>query len=55
MEQATKQQLDYIAEIQNMSLYPLPAFLGQTSDEAMEYINRYESAAEQTLWAISLI
>ena len=55
MEQATEKQLNYIAEIQDLSLYPLPAFLGHTYEEAKEYIDRYESSAHETLWAISLI
>lgn len=55
MEKITEQQLKYIQELQDMSLYPLPAFLGDTYKEAKEYINKYENIAHETLWAISLI
>lgn len=53
MEQATEKQLKYIAELQEMSIYPLPSFLGHTQDEASEYIDRYSSMAHENAWAIT--
>ena len=47
----TRQQRKYIAELQAKSMYPLPAFLGTTRDEATNYIEKYRAMAYMNQWA----
>ena len=55
MDMATENQLRYIQELQDISIYPLPKFMGETENEAAEYIDRYDSVAHDNLWAVGLL
>ena len=51
-EKPTIKQLEYIAEMQEFSPYPLPKFTGSTKGEAADYINKWKKLAHENLWAI---
>lgn len=48
-DKATEKQLRYIAELQEFSEYPLPAFTGTTKKEASDYIDKWAKLAHRTL------
>ena len=48
----TQKQLDYIAEMQEFSPYPLPSFTGTTKGEAAAYIDAWNKLAHESLWGI---
>lgn len=37
----TEKQLEYIKNIQEFSVFPIPSFMGKTKGEASDYISRY--------------
>ena len=48
----TDKQKEYIEDMQDFSIYPLPAFKGQTRGEAADYIDKYRKLAHESAWAI---
>ena len=48
-EEATKNQIDYIAEMQEFSDYPLPKFAGKTKGEAHDYIKKWSKLAHENV------
>ena len=51
-DEITEKQKSYIAEMQEFSEYPLPAFTGTTKGEAADYINKYTKLAHESSWGI---
>lgn len=45
----TQAQLQYIEELQDMSEYPLPQFLGTTRGEASDYIEAWVKVAHERI------
>ena len=50
-EPATEKQLAYIAEMQELSTYPLPKFTGATKGEAAAYIDAHTKLAHTSSWS----
>lgn len=47
MDKPTEKQLQYIADMQEFSCYPLPKFDGKTKKEASEYIEKWHKLAHE--------
>ena len=48
----TERQKECIAEMQEMSEYPLPKFIGNTLGEAADYIDQNIKKAHESTWAV---
>jgi hypothetical protein len=48
----TQKQLDLIAEMEEFSDFPLPAFKGTTRGEAYDWIQKNWDLAHESSWAI---
>ena len=49
-EPPTTKQLKYIADMCEMSEYPLPLFTGTTKGEASDYISRWVGIAHELIY-----
>lgn len=52
MDKPTEKQLNYIRDIREHSILPLPTFNGTTKQEATEWISKYHKYAYESDWAI---
>lgn len=50
-EPITEKQRQYIAEMEEFSIFGLPHFEGKTKGDAAEYIDKYRELAHKDLWA----
>jgi len=51
-KEPTEKQLQFIANMEEFSEYPLEHFTGKTRGEACDWITRYKDLAFESSWAI---